>query len=422
MSVPKDHGLPRSAGEVPRRGGGGSSESGDRVLLLATLFLMASGLVMVLSASQALALVQHASPFYYFERQVAWMVLGMVALVLLRRTDLQRLREVVPLATGLVIALMLIVLIPHIGVQVNGARRWLDLGPLGTVQPSEVAKLLLVIYIADWIDRRGERLKSFSEGLVPFALIMGGVLFVLLLEKDLGTAIVTSAIFLAAYFTGGGRPLHVLLLVAVLAGGFVIATVIEPYRAARLASFANPFADRLGTGFQATQGLLALGSGGLTGVGLGHSVEKYLWLPEAHTDFIFAIVGEETGLIGTTLILGGFVVFIVRGYRIAMRAPDRFGLMVAASITTWIGFQALLNMATVTNTLPITGVPLPFVSYGGTAVATTVGAVGVLLNIAAMGVKPQLRRQRRLDATLDIGRRHRRPPYAGAGRRAGVSR
>jgi len=396
-------------------------DQGDRALLVVTLFLCAFGLVMVLSASQALALLQHASPFYYFERQAAWMVLGFAGLVVLRRLGLDRLRDLAPKAAVAVVVLMLVTLIPHIGVEVNGARRWLPLGPLGTLQPSEVAKLVLVLYIADWIERRGDKLRSFRDGALPFGMILGGVLFLLLLQKDLGTAVITAAILLAAFFTGGGRPVHVVLLIGVLAFGFFIAVLIEPYRAARLASFANPFADRLGAGFQATQGLLALGSGGFSGVGLGHSMEKYRWLPEAHTDFIFAIVGEETGLVGTTLLLSGFCAFIVRGYRIAMRAPDRYSLMVASSITTWIGFQALLNMATVTDTLPITGVPLPFVSYGGTAVATTIAAVGVLLGIATQGVR-QGSRQRRMDAALDLGRRDRRAPLSGARGGAGASR
>ena len=394
---------------------------GDRWIFVLTLFLMAFGLVMVLSASQALALLQHASPFYYFERQALWMILGLAALFVFTRLDLDRLRERAGLVAALTVGAMLVVLIPHVGLDVNGARRWISLGPLGTFQPSEAAKLVFAFYLADWIDRRGDRIRSFEDGFVPFALIMGGVLLVLLLEKDLGTAVIMSAIFLSAFLVGGGKPSHLAVLVAVLVVGFIVATLAEPYRQARLASFANPFADRLGAGFQATQGLLALGSGGLTGVGLGHSLMKYQWLPEAHTDFIFAIVGEETGLIGTSVLLAAFCGLIMRGYRVAMRAPDRFTLVLAASITTWIGFQALLNMATVTDTLPITGVPLPFISYGGTAVATTVAGVGVLLNIAALGVRQSFR-QRRIDASLDIGRRDRRAPLSGSRRGASISR
>jgi cell division protein FtsW len=209
------------------------------------------------------------------------------------------------------------------------------------------------------------------------------------------------------------------LLVALLGLGFIALTLLEPYRFARLTSFKNPFADPLGAGFQSTQALYGLGSGGFFGVGIGHSVEKYGWLPEAHTDFIFAIVGEETGLVGTTLVMLGFLFFGIRGYRAALRAPDRFGVCLAASITTWICFEALLNMATVTNTLPITGVPLPFFSYGGTALATTLAAVGVLLSIARHGTGSALRRT---DETFDRWRRDRRTPLSGARGRASFSR
>jgi cell division protein FtsW len=188
---------------------------------------------------------------------------------------------------------------------------------------------------------------------------------------------------------------------------------------ARLSAYLNPFNDPLGSGFQATQSIYGLASGGWFGVGIGHSIEKYGWLPEAHTDFIFAIVGEETGLVGTTLVMLGFLFFGLRGYRAALRAPDRFGVALAASITTWISFEALLNMATVTNTLPITGVPLPFFSYGGTALATTLAAVGVLLSIARNGTGSSLGRT---DEAFDRWRRDRRAPVSGARRRPSVSR
>jgi cell division protein FtsW len=389
-------------------------QGGDRWLLLVTLLLMGAGLVMVFSASQALAYVQHRSPYYYFERQALWMLLGSIALVVLSRVDYHRLRALAPLGAAICVVLMLLVLVPSIGIRVNGARRWIDLGPLGSLQPSELAKLAFVLYIAHWIDKREERLGSFTDGLVPFTLLMGAALFLLFLERDLGTSVVMAAIFGSAFLAGGGRKRHLLLLVAGLAAVFWIDTIMEPYRLARLATFRDPFGDQLNAGFQSTQAILALGSGGLTGVGLGQSVEKFLWLPEAHTDFIFAIIGEETGLVGTTVILAGFVLFAIRGYRAAMLAPDRYGVIVATSITTWIAFQALVNMATVTNTLPITGVPLPLISYGGTSVAATLAAVGVLLNVAG-----QARRKRgRMDAAADSGRGDRRSSVPGAGRRA----
>ncbi len=202
----------------------------------------------------------------------------------------------------------------------------------------------------------------------------------------------------------------------------MLLTLVESYRAQRVTTFLNPFKDPLGAGYQPTQALIGLGSGGLWGIGLGHSVQKYFWLPEAHTDFIFAIIGEETGLIGTTLVLAGFVLLMVRGYRAAMRAPDRFGVMLATGITTWIGFQALVNMGTVTDTLPATGVPLPFISAGGTALAITLAAVGVLLNVAAHASADRPTTRRRIDATADLGRRNWRTPFAGIGRRPRVPR
>jgi len=239
-----------------------------------------------------------------------------------------------------------------------------------------------------------------------------------MLQKDLGTAIVMVGIFASAFWAGGGRVTHIVLLIAVMSLAFVVLTIAEPYRFARLVSWQNPLADPLGSGFQSTQSIYGLASGGFFGVGIGHSVEKYGWLPEAHTDFIFAIIGEETGLIGTTLVMLGFLFFGWRGYRAAMRAPDTFGLTLATGLTTWVAFEALLNMATVTNTIPITGVPLPFFSYGGTAVASTLAAVGFLLSVARRGSKSEERR-RLGNAPADSGRRDRWSPLSGA--RGGAS-
>jgi cell division protein FtsW len=293
---------------------------------------------------------------------------------------------------------------------------------LGTFQPSELGKLAFVFFIAHWVDRNAGNLGDIRKGLVPFAAMLAGVLVLLMLERDLGTSIVIVGIFLSAYWAGGGRFRHMVLLVGGLALAFIAVTLLEPYRFARLTNFKNPFADPLGAGFQSTQAIYGLGSGGLFGVGIGHSVEKYGWLPEAHTDFIFAIVGEETGLIGTTLVMLGFLFFAVRGYLAALRAPDRFGVCLATGITTWIAFEALMNMATVTNTLPIAGVPLPFFSYGGTAVATTLAASGVLLSVARFGSGTGFGHTKRKDEAADSWRRDRWAPVSGARRRARVSR
>ncbi len=394
----------------------------DRYLLFTTVLLCAGGLVMVTSASVAFAYQQHQSTFYYAERQAGWMLIGFAALFVLGRFDYRRVRPLAPAGSVAVALLMLLVLVPHLGVSVNGARRWFDAGPLGTFQPSELGKLAFAVFVAHWIDRNAQRMGDFQHVFVPFAAMLAGVLVLLMLERDLGTAIVTVGIFVSAYWAGGGRLRHIVLLIAVLGLGFVAVTLLEPYRLGRLTAFKNPWSDPLGAGFQATQSIYGLASGGVFGVGVGHSIEKYGWLPEAHTDFIFAIVGEETGFIGTTLVMLGFLAFGIRGYRASLRAPDRFGMALAASITTWVTFEALLNMATVTNTLPITGVPLPFFSYGGTSLATTLAGVGVLLSIARRGSGSALGNNRESDETFDRGRRDRRPSVSGARGRAGVSR
>jgi cell division protein FtsW len=395
-------------------------QEGDRWLLLLTLLLVGAGLAMVLSASTALAYAQYHFALYYFLRQLAFAGMGAVALLVLRRLDYHRYTPWAPVLAILAAVAMLATLAPGIGLRINGASRWLNLGPLGQIQPSEVGKLAFTLFLAGWVDRRRDRLHRFGDGFLPFLVLLAGALGLLMLEHDLGSALVMGAIFVSIYFAGGGRKRHLALTLLGLTVVFLLLVLLEGYRMQRLDVFLHPFKDPLGTGFQSSQALIGLGSGGLTGVGLGQSVEKYFWLPEADTDFIYAIVGEETGLVGTTLILVAFVVLAVRGYRIALRAPDRLGLMIATGITTWVSFQAMLNMGTVTDTLPITGVPLPFISYGGTALAITMAAMGVLLNVAAQG--EQSRVQRRTDAAVDLGRRDWRAPLAGARRRPGVPR
>jgi len=390
----------------------------DRWLLLLTLLLVATGLVFVLSASQALAYVQHLTALYYFQRQLISVGIGGAAMLVLMRVDYHRLRPLI--LPGTVLVTVLLVLVPLAGVQVNGARRWFALGPV-VIQPAEMAKLAFGLFMSAWVVKRGERLRDLRDGFVPFLVLLGGALGLVILERDLGTALVVAAILSAAFTAAGGRKRHLaLLLLGLLLAGW-LTIVLEPYRFARLAVFANPFSDQLNAGFQSTQALYALGSGGIWGVGIGHSVQKFLWLPEAHTDFIFAIIGEETGLVGTTLVLLGFGAFAVRGYRAALRAPDRLGLAIATAITTWVAFQALVNMATVTDTLPITGVPLPLISYGGSSVAMTLAAIGVLLNIASQGTRHHhedtQREQRGIDAPSHLGRRDRRPRDAGPGGR-----
>jgi len=406
--------------EVAEQGQSGRSER-DPWLALITVLLLGAGLVMVLSASSALAYVQNLSPLHYFDRQLVFAGLGLAGMIAASRVDYHRWRQWAPMGAAVVLLLMLVVLVPGIGIKVNGARRWFNLGPLGTFQPSEVAKLVFAVFLAHWLEKRGERITVMADGLLPFGIMLAAVLAILTLQKDLGSALIMATIFVTIFFIGGGRLRDLALLLLIMVLVFALLTVFESYRSARLKVFLNPFLDPLGSGYQISQALVGLGSGGLTGVGLGHSVQKYLWLPEAHTDFIFAIVGEETGLIGTTMMLAGFVMLALRGFRAAFRAPDHFGVMLGAAITAWISIQALLNMATVTDTLPITGVPLPLISYGGTSIAITLTAIGILLNISGQGRRRGYPR-RRSDATLDSRRWNGRPPASGARRRASIPR
>ena len=382
----------------------------DRWLLVAVAVLCGFGLIMVFSSSDALGAIQWHNPAYYFERQLLWMALGLVLALAALGLDYHRLRELAVPAALFTLFLLVVVLVPHVGVSVNGARRWIGIGQF-TFQPAELAKVVGIIYLARWLDKSGERLRTVRGGLVPFLLMVGLLVGLVLLEKDLGTSIVLGLIAISMYVVAGARWRHIGALAGVSATVLLLMIKLEPYRASRIGTFFNPWADALNTGFQSVQSVIALGSGGLFGVGLGQSVQKYQWLPQAHTDFIFAIVGEELGLMGTMFVLALFCVVAWRGYRAALRSPDRFGLLVATGITSWITFQAFVNIAAVTVTLPTTGIPLPFISFGGSSLTITLGAVGLLLNISAQGVKPVLSRR----ASLDIGRRHRRPHLSRAG-------
>ena len=395
--------------------------TGDLWLLGISLALLGAGLIMVLSASNVYSLQTTGSTFNIFFHQVGYAALGLMGLVIASRIDYHRLRHWALPAFAVTVLLLLAVLVPHIGESAYGATRWLNIPGLPfQLQPSEVAKLTVAVFLASWMSKRTRSLDTFADGFLPYAVLMAVVVGLLALQKDLGTLIVTTVMMVAIYYAGGGRARYLALLgMAALAamGGLV---AVERYRVERVLTFLNPFADPSNTTLQAYQGLVALGSGGLTGVGLGHSIEKYQWLPEAPTDFIFAIIGEETGLIGATLVIAGFVFFTVRGFRAAMRAPDRFGVALAAAITTWIAVQAFINIGVVTASLPVTGVPLPFISYGGTALVMTLTGVGVLLNVSAQGSRPSLSGERRGHAAAHRGRGDRGSRVSGTRDRTGV--
>ncbi|HVM10033.1 MAG TPA: putative lipid II flippase FtsW [Acidimicrobiales bacterium] len=338
------------------------------------------GLVMVLSSSSVQAQRYHGSPWFFFNRQVLWVAIATTGLVVMSRIDYRRLRVLGAPIIAISSVLMLIVLIPGVGITVSGSARWLGFGPF-RMQPSELAKLGLLIFAADLLARRGEKMYDKRQTLYP---VMGAFLLVatlLMAQPDLGTTLVTGGIVIGVLFLAGlPLPSMVSLGLGAAITTFLLAR-FEPYRWQRMTSFLDPFADASNTGYQAAQGRVALAAGGLLGVGLGSSRAKWGFLPAAHTDFIFAIIGEELGLVGTLSVLAMFATFAALGVRSTMRAPDRFGMLLAGGVTAWIVGQATINVGAVVGLLPITGVPLPFVSAGGSSLVPLMAGVGVLLNI-----------------------------------------
>lgn len=366
------------------RAGGKRRPPAYYALLSTILVLNLVGLVMVLSSSSVEALANYGSSWLFFKRQLAWTVLGLCALAVTSRVDYRVLRRFVGPLLVASSALLVLVLVPGVGIAVRGSTRWLGAGSL-RFQPSELAKLALLVYCADVLTRRASNVADWRMVLRPVALVFCFFGALVMLEPDMGTTIVMALLTGTILFVGGLRMRH-LLLVGV--GGFAAGTALAlsaPYRRARLLSFLDPFADARAGGYQVAQSLIALGSGGWTGVGLGAGRAKWLFLPNAHTDFIFAVIGEELGLVGCALVLFLFGTLTVLGVRAALRAPDRFGTLLAAGITGWIVGQALVNVGAVTGLLPVTGVPLPFVSFGGSALLFTMAATGALLNVARQG-------------------------------------
>jgi cell division protein FtsW len=351
-------------------------------LVIATTVIVLSlvGLVMVLSASSVRAYVAYGSSWYFFIRQGMWLTAGAIAMLVMSRVDYQRLRVLVGPLLVVTTFLLLLVLVPGFGVEVGGAKSWLGFGSM-RFQPSELAKLTLLLYGADVLSRRTDRVQDWRSSVRPvltvFALLSG----LIMLQPDLGTTLALTIVFLSLLWMAGTRVLHMTAIVAL--GALPVAYFMSvPFRRDRLTVFLHPWNDPSVTGYQVVQSMIALGSGEWTGVGLGNGRAKWFFLPNAHNDFIFAIIGEELGIVGCASILLLFVLFAVHGMRTALRAPDRFGQLVATGVTAWVVGQALINIGAVLSLLPVTGLPLPFVSFGGSALLITMGAVGTLLNIA----------------------------------------
>jgi cell division protein FtsW len=356
--------------------------AGNTALLIGIVVVLnAIGLLMVLSASSVHSLQAYGSSWFFFKRQVLWIVVGALAMFLASRVDYRRWsRAGLPMVV-VTAALLVAVLIPGLGASVNGSSRWVRAGPL-SLQPSELGKLALILFAADLLTRRSDRIGDTRVTLRPVLVVFGVLALLVMKQPDMGTTIVLSAITFTVLFISGTPLLPLAKLGALgVSLGYVLAR-LEPYRWARIASFTDPWADAHNSGYQLAQSLVGLSTGGLTGLGLGASRAKWGFLPNAHTDFIFAIIGEELGLLGGLLVILLFVAFAVLGARIALRAPDRFGTLVAAGVTAWIVGQALLNIGVVIGALPVTGVPLPFLSFGGSSLVFTMTATGILLNIA----------------------------------------
>jgi cell division protein FtsW len=355
------------------------------VLLLAVVVVLnVVGILMVLSASSVKSILNHGSAWYYFERQLTWLGIGAIALFVGARIDYRHWRRVVLPLLALATALLFVVLIPGVGHTAFGSRRWLGFGAL-SIQPSELGKLALLIYGAEVLSRRTDAARTWKLSLRPVAGVFCVYAALVMAEPDMGTTIVLAIIAGTVLFVGGIRGRHLAAIGAAGGLGAMFFAFSEPYRRQRLLSFLHPVADRMNGGWQVYQSLIAISSGRLVGVGLGAGRSKWQFLPNAHTDFIFAVIAEELGFIGCLLVVGLFAAFAVFGVRAAVRAPDRFGMLVAAGITGWVVGQAVVNMGAVIGLLPVTGVPLPFVSFGGSALLFTMGAAGILLNVARQG-------------------------------------
>jgi cell division protein FtsW len=354
----------------------------DYWILAAVVGLVLIGIVMVYSASYAEALAERDDPSIYTLKQVQNILTGGVALLIFAIVPYNFWRRFsVPLGFTVLVALVLVIFAPEwLSPEINGAHRWL-VEPIFW-QPSEVAKLVLVLYVADWLSQQGQKVRDLTMGLIPFGIVMGVIAFLVMKEPDMGTTSVLMAIGVAMFFIAGAHPLQFLGGSALAAGVFYALMNVAASRQARFTAFLDPWSDPLGAGYHTTQSLMALGSGGVFGLGLGGGRAKFGWLPEQFTDTIFAVLGQEWGFIGAMIVLGLYLLFVWRGLRVASRARDSYGTLLATGITVWIGWQALVNIGSVSNSIPFTGVPLPFISYGGTSLTITMAAVGLLLNIS----------------------------------------
>jgi cell division protein FtsW len=383
--------LPRVAGKI------------DSWLLIIVLALLCIGLVMVYSSSAFMAARTYGDASYFFQKQLLSVILGIIVMLVTMRVDYRQWRRFS--LAGMVIILPLLVIVLRFGHVAFGASRWLTFGSFFSIQPSEITKLILALYIADWLARKGKQVGTFLYGLAPFVILVGVVLGLVLLENDMGTAIIIAGFATAMFFTAGANIVQFLLAMA--CGGliFLQEAFSKGYRYLRLIGFIDPFKNVTGINLQLYQSLLALGSGGWLGLGLGASRQKTGYLPLPFTDSILAILGEELGFIGCALVVLLFLLLAFRGFRLARRTQDIYGALLATGITTWLVLQAMINVGASSDSIPYTGVPLPFISYGGSSLVISLAAVGVLLNISRYIQEPELPALARRSITVNMGKK-----------------
>ena len=378
-------GLGRSAkGRAKKRSRSRPVSAEYNMLLTATLCLLALGAVMVFSASSTTRILQDgglSDSAFYLKRTLMFGAVGLVLMHLTARHGLKAVRELTPVILG--VSLFLLVAVLGVGSTVNGASRWIGSGFL-QIQPSELAKVALILYGADLLARKPKRARSI-EGFMPLLVVSAAACLLIMLEPDMGTTMVIAFAVGATLIAAGARPRDLGLIALAIGGAALLMTIVEPYRMARLTGFLNPGSDASGAGFQAAQAKIALGSGGIFGVGIGNGVEKAFYLPEAHTDMISAVIGEELGLVGIVGVVGLFAMFGYAGLKVAQKAKDAYGRLLVAGLTSLILVQATINLFAVMGLAPLTGVPLPFVSYGNSSLMATLFAVGLILNVARGG-------------------------------------
>ncbi|ANE47370.1 stage V sporulation protein E [Paenibacillus swuensis] len=358
-----------------------SRSAPDLWILLSTLAILGIGVVMVYSASSVLSFHDFGDSFYYLKRQAFFAGLGIVAMYFTMNTDYWTWKKAAKIGLISCFALLVLVLIPGVGVVRGGARSWLGISSFG-IQPSEFMKLAMIIFLSKLLSEHQSTITRFRQGLMPPLLLMGLAFGLIMLQPDLGTGVVMMGASLLVIYVAGARMMHLASLALVGLAGFVGLILAAPYRLARITAFLDPWQDPLGAGYQSIQSLYAVGPGGLVGLGLGMSRQKYSYLPEPQTDFIFSIIAEELGFIGGVTVLILFLILVWRGMRTAITAPDTFGSLLAVGIVGMIAIQVIINIGVVIGMFPVTGITLPLVSYGGSSLTLMLTCIGILLNIS----------------------------------------